>query len=59
MLGKVVFYEEIEMGKFNLLNEVFKNNEYYHIWHKHYVEYIKNQTIDKIGKIQRNIICLS
>ena len=55
MLGRIVFYEDIEMGEFNLLNEVFKNNNNYYAWQVNYIEYIKNQTIDRISKIQKKM----
>lgn len=55
-LLKTIFYEDIEMGKFNLLNEIFKDNKYYYDWQKNYIEYIKNQTIDRIVKIQNKAI---
>ncbi len=52
LLVRVMFYEEIEMGKFNLLKELFKGSEYDYAWQEAYVEYMKNQMIDKISRIQ-------
>lgn len=56
LLVRVMFYEEIEMGKFNLLKELFKDNEYDYDWQKSYVEYMKNQTIDRISRIQNKAV---
>lgn len=52
LLVRVMFYEEIEMEKFNLLKELFKGSEYDYAWQEAYVEYMKNQMIDKISRIQ-------
>ena len=51
-----MFYEEIEMGKFNLLKELFKGVQYDYAWQQSYVEYMKNQTIDRINKIQDEVV---
>ena len=56
LLVRVMFYEEIEMGKFNLLKELFKDSEYDYAWQQSYVEYMKNQTIDRINKIQDEVV---
>ena len=56
LLVRVMFYEEIEMGKFNLLKELFKDVQYDYAWQQSYVEYMKNQTIDRINKIQDEVV---
>lgn len=56
LLVRVMFYEEIEMGKFNLLKEIFKDATYDYTWQECYVEYMKNQTIDRISRIQNKAL---
>ena len=55
LLGKSIFYEEIDIDKFNLLNQIFKDENYNYSWQEEYVEYMKNQEIQKISKIQKEI----
>lgn len=55
LLGKSIFYEEVEMGKFNMLNEIFKDNKYNYLWQEKYVEYMKNQMLNKINEVQKYI----
>ena len=55
LLGKSIFYEEIDIDKFNLLNQIFKDENYNYLWQEEYVEYMKNQEIQKISKIQKEI----
>lgn len=56
LLGKSIYYEEVEMGKFNLLKDLFKDSEYDYAWQENYVEYMKNQTIDRINMIEKATI---
>lgn len=58
LLGKFIFFEEVQMGKFNFLNEIFKERTYYYLWQENYIEYMKTQTIDKINKVKNYIITL-
>ncbi|WP_455544238.1 DUF6179 domain-containing protein [Intestinibacter sp.] len=58
LLGKSVFYEDIEMGKFNMLYKIFKDNRYDYSWQEEYVEYMKNQMTNKINEVQKNIMKL-
>ena len=55
LLGKSIFYEEVDIDKFNLLNQIFKDENYNYLWQEEYVEYMKNQEIQKISKIQKEI----
>ena len=58
LLGKFIFFEEIEMSRFNFLNEIFKERQYDYIWQESYIEYMKNQVINKINNIQNYIMSL-
>lgn len=55
LLGKSIFYEDIDSDKFNLLNQIFKDENYNYSWQEEYVEYMQNQEIQKISKIQKEI----
>ena len=58
LLGKFIFFEDIEMSRFNFLNEIFKERQYDYIWQESYIEYMKNQVINKINNIQNYIMSL-
>ena len=38
-----------------MLNEMFKDNKYNYLWQEEYVEYMKNQMLNKINKVQKYI----